>query len=431
MGIIATKRIAGHLYNLLFFNAALLWTSVGWSQGQQTIYSYNIGVEQSDKAALSLATDELSVTDRLLLQDGFRFKSEVVYSEEFITAHFAAKGVEVTTFERTKGPGTVAALQKIGGNNCEQAEQLCSGASLSGGTSGFGTQELGPSNRGCLTGNEHQSSWYYLNILTGGTLTFTINPAVNSDDYDFAVWGPYTAANAGANCPPVVGPIRCSFYNNGNGLGNTGLAGTAATQGTSEDALLDNNLSGADGFVQQLNVLANEVYILLIDNFSISMNPYDLSFGGTAVLGCTPIVLPVELSGFTGVCTTEGNLLSWTTQSESAASHFRIEWTDRPQSAAWQSIGNHEATGDTDQASFYYFLDRQLRSGLNYYRLVQVDNNGMEHVYNDYMIVIDNSSDKPQRVRVLNLLGQEVSKDEKGLLLFQFEDGYSLKIFRE
>jgi len=147
---------------------------------------------------------------------------------------------------------------------------ICSDSSFDGNASGYGTQELygsSPSNRGCLIGNEHETSWYYVNVGTAGTLEMTITPdnfgTSSLDDYDWAIWGPYTSLTANLNCPPTTDPIRCSHAgipSNSTGTGNgiTGLGNGA----------IDNSEGqGGDGWINFLNVLPGEVYILLIDGF--------------------------------------------------------------------------------------------------------------------------------------------------------------------
>lgn len=419
----------------LFILTALFFAASGWSQTTQfTSYIYKVGVhpDQATKTVLGAVTDDFpQFTNRRGIEGGFSFRSATSFSEAFITELFAAKGIALTSFECTKESVAVSEIEKLGGNNCELAEQLCSGASLSGGATGYGTQELGTANRGCLLGNEHQSSWYYLNVQTAGNLAFTINPVNNGDDYDFAVWGPFTAATAGANCPPVNNPIRCSWYNNGNGSGNTGLAGTAATQGTSEDDIIDNGGWWADGYVREIPVLANEIYILLIDNYSITLNPYGLTFGGSAVLGCTPVVLPVELSSFTGQVTSGGNLIKWTTESEYNSSSYRVDWSVDPASNDWKEVTTIAAAGDSEHRLSYGIVHTTPnRQKVNYYRLVQTDTDGTEHIFNDKMIALNNTVIDTKPVRIINLLGQEVNEYTPGIVIYQFSDGTSMKVMQ-
>lgn len=79
-----------------------------------------------------------------------------------------------------------ASLAISQGNNCP-AFCLSSTSNFTWTPSGIGVQELNASNRGCLT-SEHQSVWLSISILTSGTINMRINPSVNTDDFDFALW---------------------------------------------------------------------------------------------------------------------------------------------------------------------------------------------------------------------------------------------------
>jgi hypothetical protein len=305
--------------------------------------------------------------------------------------------------------------EKAGGNDCEAAQQLCSNASLPGNSSGFGTQELTGTNHGCLTGNEHQSSWYYLNVLTGGSLSMRINPTAAAD-YDFAIWGPFTAATAGANCPPITNPVRCSFA---AGNGNTGIR--VGEPDNSEDAF-------GDRWVNALTVSAGQVYILMIDNFSVSGVGYDIDFSwganlSTAILGCTPVVLPVELVTFEGKTNSGVNMLHWATESESDNDYFQLEWTTDPASDSWEKIDQVDGAGNSESHIDYSMnAYNYTRNTINYYRLKQVDMNGQVRTYPN-IVSIDNRLKDQKLVKIVNLLGQEVTESEKGLVIYIYDDG--------
>src|SRR5690606_7671097 len=150
----------------------------------------------------------------------------------------------------------------------------------------------------------------------GGNLTMTIDPSNNSDDYDFAIWGPFTDATAGANCPPVSNPIRCSYSGETNLTGMSSSGYLDCFLGFIGDCNANSEGAGGNSWVQQLNVSANQVYIMLVDNFSNSGQPYNLSWGGSAVLNCTPVVLPVELASFSASAGIRQNILQWETLTE-------------------------------------------------------------------------------------------------------------------
>jgi photosystem II stability/assembly factor-like uncharacterized protein len=82
-------------------------------------------------------------------------------------------------------------------------------------------------------------------------------------------------------------------------------------------------------------------------------------------------VIPVELISFKGAAHTEGSLLTWQTAQEIRFHHFDIERSS--DTKTWQSIKEVVAKGT---ASNYQVLDEKPMTGINYYRLKMVDNDG-------------------------------------------------------
>ena len=346
-----------------------------------------------------------------------QFNTEINYSTAYVDSIAKISGILSGTVVKTRGAARF--IEKVGGTNCGVAEQLCTSSSLPGNSSGFGNQELNGTNQGCL-GSEHQSSWYYINVQTGGSLSFRINPSASSD-YDFALWGPFTSATAAANCPPITTPVRCSFAAGG---GNTGIR--AGEPDNSEG-------SGGDRWVNALNVGTNQVYILLIDNFSASGVGYtfDFNWGGnttTAVIGCTPVVLPVEMSSFSGSYSSNTNVLNWSTETELNNDYFQVEWTTTPaESTSWNKLDVIDGAGES-QSRLDYSMNHYTytRNTINYYRIKQVDYNGQIRSYPD-IIAIDNRQKSEKLVKVVNLFGQEVSESEKGVVIYVYDDGSTEK----
>lgn len=146
-------------------------------------------------------------------------------------------------------------------SDCPTAITVCGNSGISYTPSGPGNilEDLG----GCLSDDENFSVWYTFSIATGGTLTFTIDPNVFADDYDFGVYGPNKA------CGTLGAPIRCNFS---GADGPTGL----------NLATVHPTVNGQwSGF---MNVLPGETYYLVIDNYSNSPNGFSLNWGGTATL---------------------------------------------------------------------------------------------------------------------------------------------------
>ncbi len=84
-------------------------------------------------------------------------------------------------------------------------------------------------------------------------------------------------------------------------------------------------------------------------------------------------VLPVKLSSFTATLTATGNAaISWATASESNNDYFTIERSNDGEHFSFLSKAASKSVG----SNLYYLLDKNLDSGINYYRLSQTDKDG-------------------------------------------------------
>jgi hypothetical protein len=140
--------------------------------------------------------------------------------------------------------------------------------------------------------------------------------------------------------------------------------------------------------VAPINVLAGQVYMLYVDNFSSTVESFGLIWNLSTpdMLDCT--VLPVELLHFTGELTATGAvLLGWTTAHERNSSHFVVERST--DGVEFLPIGQMAARGWTESTSNYELYDEAPRVGMNYYRLVQVDLDGRRAHANVVPILVE------------------------------------------
>ena len=157
-------------------------------------------------------------------------------------------------------------------SDCPDAIIVCGNSQIASNSKGFGIQELDNTSNPCFF-EEVNSLWFRLNIATSGVLEFDITPNGKNlgIDYDFYIFGP------GNNCGNFNDPIRCSTTNPieaGLNYNATGLRGSER----------DNSEGpGADGnsYVAALDVLAGEVYYLLIDR-PHGLGGFSLEWTGTA-----------------------------------------------------------------------------------------------------------------------------------------------------
>lgn len=88
-----------------------------------------------------------------------------------------------------------------------------------------------------------------------------------------------------------------------------------------------------------------------------------------------PFALPVDLVSFKGTALETHNLLEWETASEYNNAYFEVQRS--ADGKTFTPVGEHVAgTGDSRNLSAYRFTDNAPATGVNYYRLKQVDWDG-------------------------------------------------------
>ena len=99
-------------------------------------------------------------------------------------------------------------------------------------------------------------------------------------------------------------------------------------------------------------------------------------FGGA---GGSNQPLPVELLSFSAECANESITLKWQTASEFNSSHFEVEKST--DGLNWNTIGQLPAAGNSNELLSYSFQDVAKSINTIYYRLNQVDNDGLQKYY--------------------------------------------------
>jgi hypothetical protein len=118
-----------------------------------------------------------------------------------------------------------------------------------------------------------------------------------------------------------------------------------------------------------LNTASNEIVWSGVTGFS--------DFAGFGQGSGSP--LPVELTSFSANCEEGDVQLFWQTASEFNASYFSVEKSKDGYN--WVGIGQVNAAGNSNSLLNYSYFDRDETSGVNYYRLIQVDIDGTEKEY--------------------------------------------------
>ncbi|MEA3448435.1 MAG: CUB domain-containing protein, partial [Bacteroidota bacterium] len=205
-------------------------------------------------------------------------------------------------------------------NDCTNSIAICEDESYSGSSSGPGLSSDGCA--GCQI-SENYATWYHFEVETGGTMSLTIDPVDNNDDYDFALY------QAG-DCSSLGAPVRCSY------AANTGNGGMANGSGdNSEDV-------NGDGWVEDIAVSAGESYYLLVNNWSAGGSGFDLnwSLGGGGAMDCSIICPDISMSSTDESCSGTGDGTATVTITSGGSPNFDYLWSNGDNTTNTSSTSN-------------------------------------------------------------------------------------------
>jgi hypothetical protein len=126
-------------------------------------------------------------------------------------------------------------------------------------------------------------------------------------------------------------------------------------------------------------------------DYFITVSGYGTDCGPFFIAICSNHELPVELVSFTGTAGDQEARLNWVTGSESDNSHFYlIRSTDNRN---YIRISNDIVGTNSPSGGSYFYLDRNLVNGTTYYyKLVDVDINGVPNINGNVVEVMPNST---------------------------------------
>lgn len=143
---------------------------------------------------------------------------------------------------------------------------------------------------------EDNVMWLKLSITAPGTIIFNITPAVQQDDYDWAV---VNATNISCSNISSANVVRCNFNNN-NPIANNGITGLNNT------STLTGVIAGTTGspYCRRIDALAGEVYLIMINNFGgangLLSSGFTINFSGSTAVFNDQV--PPRFSSITQSC---------------------------------------------------------------------------------------------------------------------------------
>lgn len=261
---------------------------------------------------------------------------------------------------------------------CVAPAILTPGTSFSSNTSGTYTPDI-PANLGSIfCGSIENNSWYEF-VATSTTATFPI-VSVTGCTYGIQAQVYAVTENVNGCCTNFASVSNCY-----------------------------NPASLALGTVTATGLTIGNTYVLMVDGNGGSICDFTISgWNGTGIL-------PVELVAFTGVGLEEYNALKWSTASEVENDHFNV--LRSLNGIDFEKIGELQGAGTTLHTTNYSFNDSDIRSGVGYYQLEQVDVNGQSTKSNT--IAIDRSKIQQNFINVFpnpteNVVYIELGKEQEG-----------------
>lgn len=157
-------------------------------------------------------------------------------------------------------------------------------------------------------------------------------------------------------------------------------------------AVIPNNLPTGVRGIQYLNIdgtSAGAARTSANGTFGVvsTVNPA----GGTTPINLDPSVLPITLTGFTGVAKDFGVTLNWTTSTEINNQYFEV--LRASDNGEFTVIGNLNGAINSSESKNYTFTDYNPLNGNNYYTLKQVDLDGKSTSFGPIVVKFGLSND--------------------------------------
>ncbi len=171
---------------------------------------------------------------------------------------------------------------------------------------------------------------------------------------------------------------------------NSGTIALNITGGTAPYSITNDsgaNITPTAGLTGSQNVTATT---MTAGNYNITVEDAagcESTFTVNLTAACA---MPVELMAFTGEHHNGMNYLNWSTATELNNDHFVLERSE--DGLKFEPLAKVQGAGTTVEAQYYDFIDIAPKLGINYYRLKQVDLDGVFEYSN--VISIDSNTDK-------------------------------------
>ena len=246
-------------------------------------------------------------------------------------------------------------------NNLDNSSTVCSGSAGAscgggGGVAGNACNAGSGTNGGDVGYSVENDSWYQFCVVANSTVTVNFQPVLSS-------------------CIPSAGAgLQMSIF--------TGVPGSLTKLA---GGFCQMDVTGI--FVNTFAVPASTCVYVEVDGYGGTNCNYQLAI--TMIPNC---VLSVDILSFSGVLTDDVKTkLNWVTASETNSGYYLVERST--DGINYSAIGRVKAAGNSTNQIGYEFYDNNPAKGINYYKLSEVDKNGLSNFLG--YVTIKNSASLP------------------------------------
>lgn len=268
-----------------------------------------------------------------------------------------------------------------------------------------------------------ESAVYVLPNVTGLNATYAHKLSFRLGSYRISNSG---AATAGVDGPDYV-DVRYSTNNGVTATTEMRIAGNAnafwdyntATAAKTANGVLTtyaptaggNRTATGDGYsVIELTIPAGATQLAFNLNCRVNSAGEEWWIDNAELIQLGPCaVLPIELVSFDGVNLSDDVYLNWTTASEFNSDYFEI--LRSIDAINYESVGKVDAGDFSTQNLNYTFIDYNLLPNIYYYKLNQVDYNGVYKMYGPVSINIEDKNINCL-YKYYDIIGKEVDFDK-------------------
>ncbi|MFK7950257.1 MAG: T9SS type A sorting domain-containing protein [Saprospiraceae bacterium] len=262
-----------------------------------------------------------------------------------------------------------------------------------GGSSDYGPHNCADEDITADVNQKYLTAWvcnngaFYINCPNTTDNYVFKTPSANDDDFIyFRVQGDVRTVDmvtASPSVPIENSPTTITATLNGDINTGQGVYLRYSTDNFSSSTVVEMTASTASSFIADIPGQSNGTtlyFYVFTSGSGLTISPTDADWytingnnngGSNYVLS----VVPVELSSFTATKETNTVALNWTTLSEKNNAGFDIEKSVNGKD--FEVIGTVEGTGNSIEKIDYNFIDENPTNGTNYYRLKQMDFDGV------------------------------------------------------